>query len=156
MKRFGGYLPKGMAEDINRANKPDEPKSAPKDVDIPRATDQEDFDKKYASGKPVIGLDGKKYTKPPKPEDKNTTSKTDKPKVKPQGQEQGYDFPGNKVSLEYVLKDLTTDPKYEDRDFIIYKGRYFVKDSSKKEGYREAPASNYYDSSKEPKKKVTN
>jgi len=129
-----------------------EPKPDPKDVDIPRATDQEDFNKKYESGKPVIGLDGKKYTKP---QDKNITSKTDKPKVKPQGQEQGYDFPG-KVSLEYVLKDLTTDPKYEDRDFIIYKGRYFVKDSSKKEGYREAPASNYYDPSKEPKKKVTN
>ena len=152
MKRFGGYLPKGMAEDINRANKPDEPKSDPKDVDIPIATDQKDFDKKYASGKPVIGLDGKKYTKP---EDKNTTSKTDKPKVKPQGQEQGWDFT-DKTSLEYVLKDLTTNPKYEDRDFVIHKGRYFVKDSSKKEGYREAPASNYYDSSKEPKKKVTN
>ena len=43
-----------------------EPKPDPKDVDIPIATDQKDFDKKYESGISVIGLDGKKYTKPKK------------------------------------------------------------------------------------------
>jgi hypothetical protein len=76
MKRFGGYLPKGMAEDINRANKPEteppsktEPKPDSKDVAIPKATNQEDFNKKYEAlkeGESIIGPDNKKYTKPKK------------------------------------------------------------------------------------------
>ena len=74
MKRFGGYLPKGMTEDINKANKPEGespllPKPTPKDTAIPKATSQEDFDKKYAAldgGESIIGPDGKKYIKPKK------------------------------------------------------------------------------------------